>query len=231
MAEIKNYVIPVNLYRYRPLGDELNRELETIEQSYIYCPRFDQMNDPMEGAHRMSSIYQKKKATDEKIIAEAKNSMGIASLSEVKDHEPMWAHYADQFSGICISYITRKLIRSLAHSFDVVRMSYNEEPPVLLNNNAPIDDRAKLALSSKTVRWMSEREWRIIAPTSGRVNYDKGCVSRIYLGGRISSKDKAAVIDVAKKMKIRVDEMQLDKYQITFKPEYTPSRRLIKMKT
>ncbi|WP_339531498.1 MULTISPECIES: hypothetical protein [unclassified Pseudomonas] len=40
---------PTSLYRYRPLGSDLvKRELDAIFSSYLYAPRFDQMNDPME---------------------------------------------------------------------------------------------------------------------------------------------------------------------------------------
>lgn len=196
MAEIKIYATPPNLYRYRALGANLLRELEAIDGAYIYCPHFNQLNDPMEGTHRISLRFLAN-ATSQRVRTEvqrAQEAMGIASLSEVFDHEPMWAHYADQFRGICIQYNTRQLLRGLPSDVDIARMQYSESPPVILEEKQSPSDRAKMALSSKTIRWASEREWRALSPVAGRAQYgDVSTVKRIYLGARIAPPDEERV--------------------------------------
>ncbi|WP_017960174.1 DUF2971 domain-containing protein [Rhizobium leguminosarum] len=219
MATVKVYSTPLRLYRYRPLGAKLDRELRAITEGYIYCPKFDDMNDPMEGMHRESLAYIVKGRSKEerKQIADEKAKLGIASLSEVFDHEPMWAHYADQFSGMCVAYSTSKLLKALPPDFDFVRMGYSEEPPVILANRASIQNKAKLTLASKTVRWMSEREWRLIIPESGRAEYrDVKCVYRVYLGSRVARGAEAEIRAAMGRMNIPVLKMKIDRYQVSF---------------
>ncbi|MFS8112044.1 DUF2971 domain-containing protein [Rhizobium jaguaris] len=189
--------------------DTIDRELQAIEDAFVYCPRFSDMNDPMEGAHRTSlgSILRGSRAGLED-IAEARNDLGIASLSEVHDHEPMWAHYAGQFSGICIMFSTRKLLAGLDDDIDLIRMAYNEKPPILASQKASVSDKAKLTLATKTVRWASEREWRIIAPLVGKAEYvDPAAVIRVYLGSRIWKKAYHDVMNIDADPAMSVDEV------------------------
>ncbi|WP_244915091.1 DUF2971 domain-containing protein [Rhizobium sullae] len=177
------------------------------------------MNDPMEGMHRESLAYilKGKSKEERRKIADEKAKLGIASLSEVFDHEPMWAHYADQFKGMVVAYSTSKLLKALPSDVDLVRMAYNEAPPVILGNGASIRDKAKLTLATKTVRWMSEREWRLIIPENGRAEYrDVKCVYRVYLGSRVSPEAEEKICTEMKALKIPVVKMQVDKYQVGF---------------
>jgi hypothetical protein len=108
VANVKVYSTPSRLYRYRPLGSKLDRELRAIAEGYIFCSKFSDMNDPMEGMHRVSLTYilKGRSKKERALIATEKAKLGIASLSEVYDHEPMWAHYAAQFKGMVVSYST-----------------------------------------------------------------------------------------------------------------------------
>lgn len=219
MAIVKFYSTPPRLYRYRPLGEKLEREIAAIKDGYIYCPRFSDMNDPMEGMHRESLAYivKGRPKKERQAIADEKAKLGIASLSEVYDHEPMWAHYADQFKGMCVAYTTSKLLKALPNEYDFVRMSYSEEPPVILANRDSLVDKAKLTLGTKTVRWMSEREWRLITPSSGRADYrDVECVRRVYLGSRVGPDAERLIRTEMEKLKIPVLKMKIDKYVVSF---------------
>ena len=51
MATIETYAKPTELYRYRSLKKS-NRELEAIEQKFLYCSAFDTLNNPMDGMFR-----------------------------------------------------------------------------------------------------------------------------------------------------------------------------------
>jgi hypothetical protein len=221
LATVMTDATPSRLYRYRPITDQtIDREVATIRDNLVYCPHFDQMNDPMEGTHTESALLRETKnyrALLSKISA-AKARLGIASFSEVYDHEPMWAHYAGNFSGICIAYNFRFLLRGLPDDTEFVRMSYNERPPIFLKDKRTVLELAKLALSTKAVRWMSEREWRLIRPHRGSAVYDNNkCVTRIYVGSRIEKSHRDTIRTAAKALKIPLFEMQIDKYEMTFK--------------
>jgi hypothetical protein len=91
MADIRTYAKPSQLHRYRPLGEKLARELAALHERYIFCPKVSDMNDPMEGAYRASLRFAAKsnsKRRDEQ-VQKALQEIGVASLSETYDHEPM----------------------------------------------------------------------------------------------------------------------------------------------
>jgi hypothetical protein len=127
LATIETYAKPTWLYRYRSLrrpeaaGDEpadparLQRELDAIAQGYTYCATFKDMNDPMEGFYRASRRVRGDPDYDrftDNVFSE-KLGLGIASFSETWNIELMWAHYADGFRGICITYPLTRLLDGL----------------------------------------------------------------------------------------------------------------------
>ena len=102
MATIKYYVRPQRLYRYRSLK-HLEREIDAIEDGYLFCAPYTELNDPMEGLFSSSHLLRESEdyRAIRNAIRENKAQIGMCSFSEVHDHELMWAHYADQFRGIC----------------------------------------------------------------------------------------------------------------------------------
>jgi hypothetical protein len=204
--------------------------MDAIERGYIYCAPFTEMNDPMEGSFRLSAMFREHRNADtrEARIQEAFSNTGIASFSEVHNHEPMWAHYADHFSGMCIQYNLKGLLLGLDRDITLTRMMYSEKEPVLLRDRSSAAERARLSLSCKTVRWANEREWRIFKTEIGRAEYeDVGVVKRIYLGSRIAADDEAFVVRAARRLRIPVSKMNVDAYAMSFKliPRPRPSRR------
>lgn len=220
MAELRIYAEPSNLFRYRSLGDSAEQEIDALRGQYIFCPAYSAMNDPMEGMHRISTRFagRSSSAKSQARVLEALDTVGIASMSEVHDHEPMWAHYAGQFGGMCVQYSLNQLIRGLDRDVAITRMMYSEREPVLLDDKSIAMDRARLSLSSKTLRWSSEREWRIFRPTVGEARYGDGrVVTKIYLGSRISGPDEALVREVGATLRVPVAKMEIDAYSMSFK--------------
>lgn len=220
MAEIKIYAKPLNLFRYRPLGTKTTREIDALENGYIYCPAFSDMNDPMEGSYRLSAMFLEnpKAETRKARVKAAFEKMGIASFSEVYDHEPMWAHYADHFKGMCIQYNLSRLLKGLDEDTAITRMMYSEKEPVLLSDSSSAIERARLSLSCKTVRWASEREWRIFIENKGRSEYgDVATVRRIFLGSRVTPEDQDKVVQAARRLRIPVSKMTVEAYSMGFK--------------
>lgn len=231
MAEIKTYAKPIHLYRYRPLGSHLKRELDAVVDHYIFCPSYQEMNDPMEGKYRTSLLFEESKnsSKNKAEVERELGAMGIASMSEVYDHEPMWAHYAAEFSGMCVCYNLNRLLRGLPDTVSMSRVLYSEIEPVLINDKSTPMDRARLCLSSKTVRWASEREWRLFQSSRGKASYgDERPIAKIYLGSRVTAADSKAVCDAAKELRVQVFRMDVLSYSVKFNLLFSPSiiRRL-----
>lgn len=220
MAIIKNYSKPARLYRYRSI-ENLDRELKCIEQANFWCGRHKDLNDPMEGGHRLSALLNEiTKNSKEGSLGNAKreiDQVGIASFSEIKNHETMWAHYAGSFNGLCISYRTGYLLSGLDDSIELIKMNYSEEAPMLIHNHASAHDRARLALSHKSLRWAPEREWRVVSPKSGLVSYKKrSCVTAVYIGSRVEKKLASEIRTRMREADIPTYTMKLDSYTIKF---------------
>lgn len=216
MASI-DQVQPQRLYRYRSL-EKFDRELEALEENYLYCARYTTLNDPMEGVFRSSKVFRESSnyRTTRKEIVDNKTEIGLCSFSEVHDHELMWAHYADQYRGICIGFSFAKLLDNLDGEVSFVRMYYNEAVPIVRHNRQEPGDVAKMVLSYKNYRWLYEREWRMFAPV-GKADYgDTSCVTHVYLGSRIEPAKRARLISAMKSLKIPTDDMKIDRYSITF---------------
>lgn len=228
MATIATYAPPTRLYRYRSLtGGILERELKALIDGYIFCPSFAEMNDPMEGAHAESALLQEAKgyAITVAEVTKAKAALGIASFSETHLSEPMWAHYAGAFQGMCISYNFKKLLNELEDNNVFVRMAYNEKAPMLLRDRQSADQRARMVLSTKSVRWGQEREWRLIRPERGPAAYrSANCVAGVYLGSRVSPEHLKAVRAATEQLKIPLWRMEIDKYAVSFKKVLRPVR-------
>ncbi len=219
MAEIRNYVKPRRLYRYRPI-EHIQRELEAIEEGYLYCAAYNDMNDPMEGMYaasnrlRNSPVYRE----FERDILSNKRNLGICSFSEVHSNELMWAHYASRFKGICIEYDLIHLLRRLPNEVDFVRMLYSEEHPNVGLTRTGANDLAKMVLSYKNHRWSYEREWRLFAPQQGKLYYDdQKCVARVYIG----AKALGARREIERRLRslhVKMSVMYLNGYSMIFDP-------------
>jgi len=192
--------------------------MEAIEEGYLFCAAYRDLNDPMEGLFSSSKLLRESEdyRTIRDSIRDNKSQIGMCSFSEVHDHELMWAHYADQFRGICIAYSFLKLRDGLADNVSFVRMFYNETVPTIrLSEQAP-DELAKMVLSYKNYRWLYEREWRMFA-SLGKSSYrPTDCVTRVYLGSRIEDDDRIRIQNRLKRPKIKTSDMSIDKYSISF---------------
>jgi hypothetical protein len=97
-------------------------------------------------------------------IRNNKLRFGLACFSETNENVLMWAHYASNYSGICIEYSALDLIAGLPREASVVRMAYVDELPEISQNEARnAGDAAVYILSQKKSNWAYEREWRVLA--------------------------------------------------------------------
>jgi len=228
MAVIETYAKPLRLYRFRSLrsamvdGERrvdpgaLDREIGSIEGRYIYCPIFTEMNDPMEGFYRASTRLQERQDYDDftESVRNEKLGIGIASLSETWNNELMWAHYADSFRGICISYSVSRLLSGLPRSCALSRVAYGDRPYFLNLGAMNQQDKARAILSTKNLKWSYEREWRLFATCSGPARYRNDAVSSVYLGARMTQADQLLIRQRLSIVGIDVRNTYVDGYAV-----------------
>jgi hypothetical protein len=192
--------------------------MNAIRDGYLFCSPYMRLNDPMEGLFTSSDLLRK--SGDYRAIRDAirdnKAQIGVCSFSEVYDHELMWAHYANQFKGICVSYSLSRLLKGLGEDVSFVRMYYDETVPTVHRTNKEPSQLAKMVLSYKNYRWLYEREWRMFAGLGKAYYGDTACVARVYLGSRMKPDDQKRITSTLKRLKIKTGVMTIDKYLISF---------------
>ena len=172
----------------------------------------------MEG--RFTSSHRFRASPDHLAIKEAiidnKARVGMCSFSEVPNHELMWAHYANHFSGICVAYSVRLLLENLPDEVDFVRMTYDEKAPTIVRSEVGPKNLVKMILSHKSYRWLYEREWRMFARMGKAYYHNTNCVTRIYLGYRIGHSHRKHLVEILKRLELEKKEMGIKKYIIEF---------------
>ena len=206
MAKIETYARPTTIYRYRPLSRSkaqnpraeeklIEQEIKPLEEKYIYCSTYRDMNDPMEGFFNASRRVQSRPDYNDTVdlIRNQKLGLGIASFSETWDNELMWAHYGGAFAGICIGYSVTKLLEGLPEDYALARVAYGDRPYYLGLGALRHEHRTRAILSTKNLKWSYEREWRLFAPESGPAYHNGAAVTCIYLGPRMSKADQGRI--------------------------------------
>lgn len=225
-AKIETYARPTWLYRYRSLRTDpetgraspirLQRELEAILNGSIYCPPYTQMNDPMEGFYRASRKVRNQIQYDRftEDVRHEKLGLGIASLSETWDNELMWTHYADEFRGICVVYVVARLIDGLCDGTSLAKIAYGDRPYYLDLHGLRREDRARAILSTKSLKWSYEREWRLFAERSGPAQHGARSIPTVYLGMRMDPADRQIIRDTLGAAAIRLRDIEIDGYRV-----------------
>lgn len=224
----RTYARPIWLCRYRSLGlrtagptladnGKLRQEIDALLGEYIYCSTYKDMNDPMEGFYRSSqrAAFHPEYAAFVRQLRAEKLGPGIASFSETWDNELMWAHYADQFEGICICYSLTKLLDEIAESYTFSRVAYGNKPhylnlPALQNDR----ERARAVLSTKHLSWAYEREWRMFVPAPGPVPHGRTAIRSIYLGACIPAAARKKIEKLLRPLAVPIHATAVDGYEV-----------------
>lgn len=155
-----------------------------------------------EGKKKVKSMLKNKSKLNrlvQKSIIDTYSNLRICSLSSVRDHGLLWAHYANSHSGICLEFDASKPPFHFSN-----KVTYQSEYPELEyppKNNASMH----VPLLTKSDIWEYEKEFRIILspyhqpyfPTLD--NYSiipTDALIGVYFGVNISDSDKELVLQL-----------------------------------
>lgn len=225
-------MIPKQLYRFRPLDDVLlNRELDALENSYLYSPPFAAMNDPMEAFYEVGgpedsvidALFSDKKKPLQKFYEELKQAtdkFALISMSASRDNLPLWAYYASNFEGFCLEFKTKDLAIGDLRDQNVSEVMYNRKPPEKISflnmSKALLDDELVKRFARKRIEWSHEQEWRYITGAIGPKYYVDDALSAIFLGPRIKEEHAEAICSVVKKRPVDVFKGYIRGYELEF---------------
>ena len=154
-----------------------------------------------------------------------KTSMGISCFSETDDNLLMWAHYANNHSGMCVEYELLEINKQL--NFSPVPVIYSDERTVFdwTNLDAAGEDAMHVfteCITSKSQEWSYEKEWRIIRDhVACGANWDaekKGALldmihpSSVILGCMAKPEFESMVRKYCEESEINLYKMKKDTY-------------------
>ena len=173
---------PETFYKYRSIQD-FKRFMDILVHNRLYATEFTNLNDPMEGVFTYSSNV------NSFIIGNLKSKKyktKICSLSKIYNNGLMWSFYADEHKGCCLE------VEPIGKSWIKLEMDYSSNI-YNLTENSSIEN----ILSHKSIHWNYEEEVRFIKtldPIKEKISpYLKVKIKRVFLGVRMSNKDKLLI--------------------------------------
>ncbi len=164
---------PPKLYKFRSLGDEISllRAQEILETEKIYCSKYWELNDPMEGVYRC--LKQPASFVQDLRCEKINTLIGCLSSKEALIEPLMWGHYANGFKGIAIEFSCNNPdLRKIDYRENLSQINSNDHEPIIK------------IFTSKFSNWKYENEWRILIQNCDARdrNAKIGKISRIYVG-------------------------------------------------
>ena len=196
----------MSVYKYRSLASDqqLNYALDIIQNHRLYLASIDDLNDRLEGVYMIPSGFAGSgyyTYEPHPLFKEALSRYRILSLSDSFNKVPMWAHYADNFNGICIEIDENGTLKK-----NVEKLIYGD-PTSLSNrgcNNGTFDEIAQLSLLRKSKDWEYEGEYRVLSKKQN-IEYqeiDSKDITCVYIGYKVPSKIKERIELICKLQRI-----------------------------
>lgn len=199
-----------SLYKYKSLsGKGLKYFLDIVEDSQIYFPEKSILNDPFE-CYGLPKIYLLTAGSSfyscrhqhHGIVQEIMDEYRILSLSSTPDNVLMWAHYADQCSGVCIEF-------DYSTPFSTAKPVQYKNLDTLEEMTQPglevIEELVEQSFYCKNKDWEYENEYRIVKKSKEKyINFEPCKIKSIILGCKIKKEHEEIILKVCREKNIQV---------------------------
>lgn len=154
------------------------------------------------------------------------NSFGVACFTEEWQSPLMWSHYADQHAGFCIEYRVEKerLTTEARQMFVQQQVQYVSALPEICLSEVLFSPHQVLCrlLSTKSIEWTYEREWRLInfERSHALVDLPPGMEISALIGGiRIADDALRELMATARRLDVPAYRVEADAhYAMVLKP-------------
>lgn len=249
--EITRLYIPDVLFKYGSLTGDPEKDkirFDTLRQEKVYLSTIDGFNDPFDSKayfYRSEELmkYERLQHCGGRIIDDFARFFRVACFTANGINSmPMWAHYASNHTGYCVSYdmnheenlrlrACMMPVQYTAQRVDVTNLMDYQMGKILAGIEEGIkkqtkeiwyDDLSLIFLSVFFVNlkhrsWNYEKEFRCSmganAPWS---EYCKAKPQTIYIGAKCAEKNREQLIDIGKKLSIPVYQMTYDDYSADY---------------
>lgn len=155
-------------------------------KNYFKIANWNKSKDTDEDIQQLiATDFQDKEAFQKKINSISKlviGKLGLSCFTQTKDNLLMWAHYTEDYKGICLEFDHTKdaeFFRPLKKiDYEKVYPTYN-----YYNNKKNVVEQLML---HKSDDWKYEKEVRLIKKKTGLHTFDPKCLTGVYFGVRTS---------------------------------------------
>lgn len=180
------------LYKYRSLKD-FKFFMDIVVNNRLYAAKYNELNDIREGHYKHDGSLKKITIDNIKGI---KEDTRICSATTNTKSQPMWAHYADNHTGVVIGFrINDNEVRRELVKYDEIKKGVN-------NNLSGMQFLADDILMHKEKDWKYEKEVRILKNTSdtNELVFIDIEIVKIIFGQRMAKNDAEFLEKLVKKL-------------------------------
>ena len=138
----------------------------------------------------------------------------FACFSTSATNLPMWYHYTNKRTGICLEYSTDDITDTYQRN-SLFPVKYIDQLPdmtyMLAHRENPILAMPVFMTIHKLKDWSYENEWRILIKATDVSDIPMPRVSCVYLGASISDENRNAILQIAKEKNYKVKQMVVDR--------------------
>jgi hypothetical protein len=247
--DITRYYIPDTLFKYYSLTDSITlneQKLITLQQQKIFMSEIRYLNDPFDNKayYYKNEVLKKYEWLDKyegKLIDDFSGFCKISALTSNKVNSmPMWAHYANNHTGYCVSYDMRSNTKLSGCTFPVQYTDQRIDVTSLIERQAQkiyheletqsakgkkeilLDDLSLVYMASffcniKHSSWSYENEFRCtIGAGEESMSFVSAIPKEIYIGMNCLPTYEDKIIKIANTLQIPVYKMIFEEYNPIF---------------
>lgn len=254
LYKVLRLYIPDTLFKYYSLNEDVdmnNTKLETLQQGKIFLSEIKYFNDPFDGKaffYREDELlkYPELKACNGRLIDDFSGFVRSTSFSQVGVNSmPMWAHYANNHMGFCVSYDTKENLTLRSNTFPIQyteerlditqfmdqyiqymieRKRYSQNKGI---REIKLDDLSIIFLplllhNLKHTSWSYEKEFRCTtAINAPGAPFIEAIPKEIFIGMKCKEEHKRRLKEIGTKFSIPVYEMRFLDYSNEYKLTYS----------
>ena len=254
LYSITKLYIPDTLYKFYSLNNDQNlnkKKFDTLKNQLIFMSDIKDFNDPFDGK---AFFYNPKELADIKRLKHVNGRIiedftsfhkGTALTENNTSCMPMWAHYANNHQGFCVSYnmhnpANRTLsgctfpVQYTEQRLDITSFmkKYAEMVAGTVdkqieqgNKQIQISDLSLIYVAQylcniKQATWQYEKEFRCTMGAIAKgMPYVDAVPKAIYIGINCSEQNQNELVAIGKKLMIPVYQMNLDELSENYKLE------------
>jgi hypothetical protein len=164
MRKIDKQSFKKTLYKYR----EADLGIQILCERLVKITKPKELNDPFELIPALNMNNEEERQAIKETVRRMKNETTIFSLSSDPTNNCMWAHYANNFKGICIGINTEFFFEEI----DLYTVDYKLTRPKIdhieiKKEQSELDDFIMDLMLSKSIHWQEEDEYRYLFNITG----------------------------------------------------------------